>query len=358
MRRTFAVQSKLQTPTRPLRVVLVGLGPIGKNVADECARRGLERIEIVGAVDVNPALVGKTLGELWGLGRSDGAVSVVAKASDLKNQGEVALLTTTSRLDTLEPQLEPLLAAGLNVVSSSEELFYPYLTDPTRAERIDALAKKYGRAVSGAGVNPGFLMDVLPVVLATVSGPPFTVRCERYVDLAKRRVPLQTKAGMGMDPDEFRTLADTFKIGHVGLVESVAYLAGHLGLKITQVEESLEPVTSTAPFSWQGQDFAAGRTIGFEHQAWAWGEGGSAQDAPLKMYLRMSYNQEDPRDRIVLTGNPPIDLTIRPCTGGDAATAAILVHLAAQTPTAKPGLNLPHDLGLLPQGPRYFVSVV
>ena len=138
---------------------------------------------------------------------------MVAAASDLKDKGDVALLATTSRLDTLEPRLEPLFAKGLNVVSSSEELFYPPLSGLERTQRIDALAKKHGVSVTGAGINPGFLMDVLPVVLAVVSGPPFTVRCERYVDLAKRRLPLQKKAGMGMEADEFRRSAALSRSG-------------------------------------------------------------------------------------------------------------------------------------------------
>ena len=356
MHRQFAVRSTVDRPEAPLRVVLVGLGPIGKNVADECARRGPGRVVVVGAVDRDPSLVGRTLGDIWGPGRPDGSVAVVATSADLSAPGDVALLTTTSRLDTLEPQLEPLFAKGLSVVSSSEELFYPYLTDADRADRIDALAKRHQVAVTGAGINPGFLMDVLPVALATASGPPFTVRCERYVDLARRRVPLQKKAGMGMDPGEFRSLADAFKIGHVGLVESVAYLAGHLGLEITTVEESLEPVVAEAPFRWMDADHPAGKVVGFVHRARAWGAAGPA-DAPLEFYLRMSYHQEDPRDRITLGGTPPVDVTIRPCVAGDPATASVLVHLAARMPSARPGLRLPDELGLLPQGPRYRVEM-
>lgn len=356
MHRTFAVKSSVKDASGPLRVVLVGLGPIGKNVADECARRGTDRVVVVGAVDRDPRLAGRTLGEVWGPGRSDGAVRVVAGPDDLTEDGDVALLTTTSRLDTLEPQLEPLFARGLNVVSSSEELFYPALTGGERAERIDALARRYGVSVSGAGINPGFLMDLLPTVLAVASGPPFTVRCERYVDLARRRLPLQTKAGMGMTSDEFRQLADTFKIGHVGLVESIAYLAGHLGIPIDTIEESLEPVESEVEFSWCDRKYAIGRVIGFVHQARAWGPGQDSVAAPLQFYLRMTYHQEDSRDRVILSGLPPIDMTIRPCVLGDPATAAVLVHLAAQIPKAPPGLRLVHEVGPVPQGPHYQVE--
>ena len=356
MLRTLRVQARPLGDLRPLRVVLVGLGPIGKNVAEECRRRGPERVLVVGAVDRDPNLVGKTLGELWGDAWNGTPVRVVAAPDQLVAAADVALLTTTSRLDTLEPQLEPLFARGLNVVSSSEELFYPSLSDAARAARIDELARRHGVSVNGAGINPGFLMDVLPTVLAVASGPPYRVRCERYVDLAKRRVPLQMKAGVGMDPDDFRRRADAIQIGHVGLIESIAYLAGRLGFALGSIEESLEPVLAEAPFDWQGATHPAGRVIGFVHQARGWSEGQARDDAPIQFYLRMSYHQHDPHDRVVLDGTPSIDMTIRPCTAGDPATAAVLVHLAARLVDAAPGLRLAHELGLVPQGPAYLIE--
>ena len=358
MLRTLRVTARPLGTGEPLRVVLVGLGPIGRNVAEECLRRGAQRVVIAGAIDRDPKLIGKTLGELWGGAWADSKVRVVAAADQITERADVALLTTTSRLESLEPQLEPLFARGLNVVSSSEELFYPALSDPARAARIDALAKMHGVSVNGAGINPGFLMDVLPTVLAVASGPPHRVRCERYVDLAQRRVPLQMKAGMGMDADEFRRRAEAIQIGHVGLIESIAYLAGRLGFAATSIEESLEPVLAADPFEWQGETHPAGRVIGFVHQGRAWCEFQTRDDAPIQFYLRMSYHQTDPHDRIVLDGAPPIDMTIRPCTAGDPATAAVLVHLAARVVEAEPGLRPAHELGLVPQGPDYQIERV
>jgi 4-hydroxy-tetrahydrodipicolinate reductase len=313
-------------------------------------------VQVVGAVDIDPQKVGKTLGQLWGAGRSDGEVRVVSQPSELDGDADVAFVTTSSRLATLESQLEPLFGRGLHVISSAEELFYPALSDPHCAARIDALARRHGVSVTGAGVNPGFVMDVLPVVLAVASGPPITVRCERYVDLTQRRVPLQVKAGLGLKADEFRRRAEEIQIGHVGLIESTAYLAGQLGFPIHSIEESLDPVVAEAPFEWNNKRYEAGTVIGFIHQTRAWGEGQSASKAPVQFYLRMSYRQADPHDRVVIEGTPRIDMTIRPCVAGDPATAAILVHLAARSPFAPHGLCLVHELGLLPQAPRQQVS--
>ena len=358
MVRTIPVSATALGTGGALRVVLVGLGPIGKNVADECARGGPGRVVVAGAVDRDPGMVGRTLGELWGEGREDGGVRVVGSVGEVVEEGDVAVVSTTSRLETLEPQIGPILERGLHVVSSSEELFYPWLTDNAAAERIDRLARARGKCVTGAGINPGFLMDVLPAALAVASGPPHRVVCERYVDLTTRRLPLQKKAGIGMTEGAFRALADERKIGHVGLVESVAYLAGQLGIAIVAIEESLGPVLADRAFEWQGRTYEPGTVVGFEHQARAWEDGGSRDSAPLRFYLRMSYLETDSRDRVSLSGAPPIDLTIRPCTAGDPATAAVLVHLAARMPGAPAGLRMPHELGLVPRGPHYRVSMI
>jgi hypothetical protein len=159
-----------------------------------------------------------------------------------------------------------------------------------------------------------------------------------------------------LEAEEFRRRAEAIQIGHVGLIESAAYMAGHLGLPITTIEESLDPVVADASFTWCDRRFEAGRVIGFVHQARAWGEGQDFARAPLQLYLRMAYHQDDPRDRVTVSGTPIIDMTIRPCVAGDPATAAILVNLAARSPTASPGLRMTHELGLLPQAWIHRVS--
>ncbi len=364
MQRTIPVRATRSSDVGPIRIVLVGLGPIGRAVADQCLRLSEPVHQVVGAIDIKPEYQGKTLGDVWGdPGRRDASVPIVASAPELSVEADVAIVTTTSRLESLEPQLEPLFARRLHVVSSSEELFYPWLTDASRAERIDAMARNYGVRVSGTGINPGFLMDVLPAVMTMATNPPYAmIRCERYVDLAQRRLPLQAKAGLGKSAEEFRDLADRFRIGHVGLVESVAYLAGQVDAEIDRIVESLEPVPAPEALSWQGQSYPVGTVIGFEHQAWGLAPGQSESDldqAPLQLYLIMRYPHPEPRDRVFIEGDPQIDLTIRPCVLGDSATAAVLLHLAGQTARAEgQGVRLPHQVGLGHHGPTRRISPV
>ena len=75
-----------------------------------------------------------------------------------KGDVDIVMLTTTSSLARTYDQLIQLLPYGVNVISSCEELSYPWLTSPELATKIDKLAKENNVAVLGTGVNPGFLM--------------------------------------------------------------------------------------------------------------------------------------------------------------------------------------------------------
>src|SRR5437879_9169865 len=95
-------------------------------------------------------------------------------------------------------QLLMCLKAESSVVSTCEELSYPFRTYPELAAKLDAAAKESGVALVGTGVNPGFVMDKLMVTLAAVAQRIDHAKAVRIVDASKRRLPLQNKIGAGM----------------------------------------------------------------------------------------------------------------------------------------------------------------
>ena len=350
MKRSFQVRARVVSGPESVRVVLFGLGPIGCEVAREIAARGAA-FRIVGAVDRAASLVGKKLSEVAGI-ESD--VEVVGSLGEWRGEAEVAILTTSSRLGAIYEQLEACAERRLSVVSSAEELFYPGLEDAELAGRIDSLAIDSGVSILGAGINPGYLMDVLPTVLAMATGSIRSVACHRVVDVSMRRVPLQRKVGAGLTAEEFNRLADEGKLGHVGLVQSVAYLAGELGFAIDEIRELLEPAISRQGFELEGKKETPGKVAGIDHQAW----GLVTKEPVIHLHLQMYVGAFDPRDTIVLEGTPRIECTLRPCVAGDRATAALLVQLAGHAAGAEPGLHFVHDLGLRPWATRYQIERV
>ncbi len=329
------------TPTRPKisGVTLVGLGAIGTEVA----RYILEKTaySVIAAVDANPALVGKTLGEILGIKTMTG-LRVTASLSGPAPKGAVALHMAGSHLTHVEPQITALVKAGYGVASIAEELSFPQLQHPDAAHRLDALAKEKGVAVVGVGVNPGFVMDLLPLVAAGVCQDIQRVEVLRIVDASTRREPLQRKIGSGMTPEQFKELAAQGKIGHVGLIESCALLAAGLGMEVDEIEESLTPAIAHRDIRTKFVNVRKGQVCGIHHTAVA----RKGETVRVSLELQMFLGADAARDEIHIVGIPEMRLMVSGGTPGDSATVAALINAIPRLATAPPGLHTIKDLPL------------
>src|SRR5436305_10077872 len=195
--------------------------------------RDKQAVEIIGAIDLDPAKAARDLGEVVGAPDAPWGVNVFADAKDaLELNPDVVIHSTSSSLPKVIDQLMACLEAQSCVVSTCEELSYPFRTYPDLAAKLDAAAKEWGVALVGTGVNPGFVMDKLVVTLAAVAQRIEHAKALRIVDASKRRLPLQKKIGAGMTVDEFRAQVKAGVIKHVGLPESVAMVADNVGLSV------------------------------------------------------------------------------------------------------------------------------
>ena len=150
-----------------IRVMQVGIGPIGQKVVRYMEER--QAIDIVAAVDVDPDKIGKDLGQVCDLGKDLGvAVSGDLAAAVANARPDVAVLTTVSSFEKCAVHAAEIAKLGVHVVSTCEEMSYPWETSPEVARKLDDTAKANNVAVLGTGVNPGFLMDFLPTALTAV----------------------------------------------------------------------------------------------------------------------------------------------------------------------------------------------
>lgn len=320
----------------PLKVVHVGLGPIGLAIAEAVA--GSTSVVSVAAVD--PLLTGRDLGELLG-GPATG-VTVAAELDEALagRQTDVALHCTGSQLARVEDQLHALIGRGLSVVSTCEELSWPWFHHPDEAQRLDAAAKAAGVRLLGTGVNPGFVMDLLPVVLSGVAARVDSVVVHRVVDASTRRVPLQTKVGAGASEGEFRERAARGALGHMGLVESVAMIAAALGWSVDEIHQVLDPVLADAPIRGAAIAVEAGQVRGL-HQVATGSMGGQRK---ITLDLVMALGAESPGDTVVLQGEPPLEVRIAGGIHGDIATVAAVVKALPRIGRASAGLLSVLDL--------------
>src|SRR5258708_958966 len=214
-------------PKHSITVAQFGIGPIGAEIARLLLTKPW--IKLVAAVDVDPNKIGKDLGEVIGLGREVG-VKVTAA---IHGKPDVVCHSTGSRLRDVSTQLKDLLGSGCHVVSTCEELSFPL--DAEVREDLQQVARANNVTLLGTGVNPGFVMDKLPLTITSVCQEVQSVDIIRIQNASTRREPLQRKVGAGMSPAEFRAAVASGKIKHMGLRESLMMLGNGLGVDFWHV---------------------------------------------------------------------------------------------------------------------------
>jgi hypothetical protein len=329
----------------PIKVMHVGLGPIGIGVVKQVAER--KGFKIVGAVDIDPAKVGRDLGEIAGLSRP----LRVKVTDDLKKavkagRPDVAVLCTSSSLKKVTPQIEALLKLKVPIVSTTEELAYPTKANMRYARTIHQLAKKTKTAVLGTGVNPGFVMDALPIALTGVCERVDAVRIDRIQDARIRRLPFQQKIGAGLTREQFQAKVDDGSVRHVGLTESVSMIADALGWKVDRITDEIQPKIAAATVASEFLAVDPGYVCGIVQDGIGYRNGQPIITLHMEAYL----GAPESFDQVEIAGSPNIKSKIAGGVHGDVATASITVNSIPKILEVAPGLHTMRDMPI----PSYF----
>jgi 4-hydroxy-tetrahydrodipicolinate reductase len=329
----------LGTLKMKIRIAQFGLGPIGLETLKLAALKPWA--EVIGGIDIDPAKIGQDLGALTRMKSLRGR-RVWGSLDELaaREQPDVIFHTAVSKFKDAFIQIEPMVRRGISVVSSCEELLFPQLRQPRLAAKLDRICRKCQARVIGTGVNPGFVMDLLPVCLTGVSREIRAVHVQRVVNASTRRAPLQKKIGSGLPPAEFRRLFKQGKAGHAGLQESLALIANCLGWPIKNLVETGDAIVADHDILTQHLAVKKGQTCGLHQHAAATVNG----EVCLTLDLRMYLDAPNPHDAVQIVGDPPLDVVIKGGVAGDQATVAALVNTAPRLLNAPAGLLLVTDL--------------
>lgn len=320
-----------------LRILHVGLGPLGVKICTDLRERALGRV--VAAVDVAPGITGRRFADVV-----PGATEDITVGGDLDvdpTTYDAAIVTTSSDLAVCASTFASLLERGACVVSTCEELAWPNLRHARIAADLDALARKTGGKLLGTGVNPGFLMDAFPVAATAISRSVRGVEVHRYQDASSRRIPFQKKIGVGLDDAQFEAQVAAGTLRHVGLGESLHFIAARLGLRVERWEEDIAPVYADRDLASGLGPIAEGRICGVRQEA----RGYDAQRLVVNLKFQASIGCPDPHDRVIVDGVPGIDLVWKGGVHGDIATSAITLNSIASLRAAAPGL---HTMATIP----------
>jgi 4-hydroxy-tetrahydrodipicolinate reductase len=326
---------------KKIKVIVYGCGVMGRKMAEALLEK--KSFELVGALDINTQLVGKDLGEFLASKKKLGIIiGNDPKALFSRVKAQAVIHTTTSGLKSVYPQISQCLKAGLNVISTCEELSYPWKRYPKLSRDLDQLAQKCGATVVGTGINPGYLMDTLPLVLTTPCLKVDTVKVTRMMNSARRRIPFQAKVGTGLTAKEFRKkIDDKIITGHVGLLESINMIAAGLGWTLDEaVEIPPKPVIAKKPVKTALGVVTPGKVIGLVSLAYAKKNGKKV--ITLEFCANAGVRKE--YDEIIIEGHPRIHEKIHGGVHGDVGTVAVTLNTIPRAVEAPAGLKAMKDL--------------
>jgi 4-hydroxy-tetrahydrodipicolinate reductase len=325
---------------------------IGKRLSTHLLTK--KGIKIVGAIDINPAIVGKDLGEVLGQDKIGVIVSDDVDKVLKETKPNIVCHTTMSYLSQTFEQFVGILRHGVNIISTCEELSYPYVEEDATelANKLDSMAKDNGATILGTGINPGFLMDALPLFLSGPCEKVESMQISRQMDASTRRVPFQKKIGVGMTVKEYKNAINNQKItGHVGLEQSIKMIADTLGWNLDEIKvDQPKPVTFNYDVKSDAITVPAGYVAGGKQMAYGISKGKALITMDFKAYI----GADEEYDSVKINGVPPIHNKIIPCIHGDHGTIAITTNMIPHVMKAEPGLKTMTELPLPHATPSHF----
>ncbi len=328
-----------------IRVMHVGLGPIGAAVVRQVAAR--KGFQIVAAVDIDSNKVGRDLGDVVELGRKTRVRVTPDLGKTIKaSKPDVVVLCTSSSLKRVLPQFEEVLKHRVPIVSTTEELSYPAPYNRRLAKRLDEAARKAKVAVLGTGVNPGFTMDALPITLTGVCERVDRIEVQRVQDARVRRLPFQQKIGCGLTTAQFQKKVDEGTVRHVGLSESIQMIADAMGWKLDRITDDIQPKIADRTVESEYLAVDSGYVCGIIQDGIGYVNGSPLVTLHMEAYL----GAPESFDSVLIEGSPRIYSKVAGGVHGDVATASITVNSIPKVVAAPPGLRTMRDMPI----PSYF----
>ena len=308
-------------PMKQLDLVLCGFGQIGRMLYKTLLTR--TDFRLVAVIDSSPEFIGRDAGTAAGCAPC--GIPVTGSPAGLAVRADVAVVTTVSDADAAADTIAGLLGKGMPVVTTCEELFYPYPLHLDAAAKISAAAQAAQLPALAIGINPGFLMDYRVAALSGLAADIERVHVQRIQDASPRRMAFQKKIGAGQTLAEFEASRQAGRLRHVGLPESVYFVGAALGWELTRVTESIEPVVAEADLALPGAiPVKAGQARGVRQ----FGRGFAGGREVITLEFVAAIGEPGSTDRVHIFGTPELDSVISGGVNGDKGTCAITLNAA------------------------------
>jgi hypothetical protein len=330
--------------TDPIRVLVLGTGQMGTGIARLLLKKN--GLDLVGAYARRAERAGTDLGEALALDTKLGMpISNDLDAIVTRSRPDIAIQTTCSTVTDAKDEILLLVRNGINVISIAEEMAFPFAASAEMAEAMHRLAIDHEVAILGTGVNPGFVLDTLVILLTGVCSDIQSVSAERVNDLSPFGPTVLQDQGVGLTPDEFADgVATGSVVGHIGFPQSIQMIANAVGWQIDRIDETREPIVSTVSRETPFVKVEPGQVAGCLHRAVAYQDGHAVITLIHPQQIRPELEAIDTGDRIAINGTPNIALSGSPEIPGGEGTVALTVNMIPKVLNAKPGLHTMADL--------------
>ncbi len=303
-----------------IRVAVWGTGMMGQGLLGYLLDRPLD-VDIVGVIDRHPDKHGLTVGEVTG--RACDIPVTADFESVLATRPDVVCILTASNLPEVESQVEAAVRAGSNVLCIAEKLAYPWASDPSWAERFDALAREHGVSILGTGVNPGFVLDALVVMWSSACLRIDRIVAQRVNDLSPFGPTVMLSQGVGTTVAQFEQgIADGSIVGHIGFPESIGLIARAVGWDIDEIVETREPIITSVERSTPHVHVAPGDVCGCRHIGRGYSRGELRIELIHPQQIHPHLEGVDTGDFIRIMGDPEVHMANVPELPGGKGTYA------------------------------------
>ncbi len=347
-----------------IRVVQYGTGKMSVYTMRYVYEKGAE---IVGALDINPAVIGKDIGEIIGCEPKGVKVTSVENAEELLTElkPDVVIVTTMSLLSDLEDPLMLCARLGLNAITTCEEAFYSYNSNPVLSNKINELAVKNNCTITGSGYQDVYWGELISAIAGSTHNITKIKGSSSY-NVEDYGIALAEAHGSGLTLDEFdEKIASVDRMSKEerdALINSGTYspsymwnvngwLAGKLGLTVTSQTQKCVPMTYPKDIesSTLGMTVKAGDATGMS--AIVTTETAEGIVIESECIGKVYGPDEFDKNEWTVMGEPDTTIVVnRPATV--ELTCATIVNRLPDVINAKPGFIPTHEMDELMYRPK------